>query len=466
MSGLFIVQRVLAVSLIAAATALMVHLVSDLNRIKTIKTDLAEINHVRYGLLDADQWVSRISAIIEQRVNEFELTPENRPRIKQAVEQVLETLLNEIERYLRQRNLSSGSTWLDQLQGVLQQGVQDLLIDFDRLRKKVPRYADAVVEQLSKPEAKQEIKTQVLALLRHTADATFAKTDRARLEAVFDRHGCADAQVCCLKLETAVTASRLPILQQLGGLVGLVALLFLLCLNGSTRTIRGAESNRLDLGSSHALAGPFDDSLGSTQGRQGFDPFKLLLLTGATLILLCGGLLAPMIEIDARIGQLSLEILGEPLIFTNQVLYFQSKSVFEVVRILAETRAPDMLLVAVLITLFSVIFPALKLIATYLYYYDFRQARASVWVRFFTFRSGKWSMADVLVIAIFMAYLGLDGLVASQLGSLARPDNGVDLLTTNGTSLEPGFYLFLCFVFASLLLSAALEKHFDEGHPN
>ena len=443
MSGFFIVKRLFAIFLFSAAVALLVHLIGDLNRVKTLKTDLAEIESVRYGLLDADQWVSKISAIVERRVSEFELTAENRPRIKKAVEQVLETMLVEIERYLRQRNLSGGGTWMDQLQGVLQQGVQDLLIDFRKLRKKIPQYADAVVEQLGKPAAKEEIKTQVLGLLRQSADSTFARTDRARLDAVFVRQGCVESAACSAKLETLIDAARVPILQQLAGLAGLVAGLFLVCLSGSSRVAREA-----------------DLTVGSRRGRGGFDSFKLLLLTGAILILLVGGLLTPMIEIDARIGELRLEFLGEPLVFTNQVLYFQSKSIFDVVRILAETGAADMLLVAVLITLFSVIFPALKLIATYVYFYDVRQARGSGGVGVVALRSGKWSMADGFVIAIFMAYIGFDGLVASQLGSLGRVGEGVDLLTTNGTSLEPGFYLFLSFVLASLLLSAMLEKEF------
>jgi hypothetical protein len=193
-----------------------------------------------------------------------------------------------------------------------------------------------------------------------------------------------------------------------------------------------------------------------------------MLLTGATLILLMGGLLTPMIEIEARISEFSMVFLGEPLLFRDQVLFFQSKSIFEVMRILVETGKADMLLVAVLLTLFSLVFPAIKLVTGYFYYFDIKRARASAWIRFFALRSGKWSMADVLVIAIFMAYIGLDGLVGSQLGSLARVGAtsepvGTRLLTTNGTSLEPGFYLFLAFVMASLLLSAMLERQGDHS---
>jgi hypothetical protein len=192
------------------------------------------------------------------------------------------------------------------------------------------------------------------------------------------------------------------------------------------------------------------------------DPLLLFALTGATLLLLVGGLATPMIEVDARITELSFQLLGEPVVFANQVLYFQTKSIFDVMQILFESGQADMLLVAVLLTLFSVIFPALKLMATYVYYYDVRYgdrgARGIGTVRFFALRSGKWSMADVMVVAIFMAYIGFDALVAKQLGSLRGASQAVAVLTTNGTSLEPGFYLFLSFVLASLMLSSALES--------
>jgi uncharacterized paraquat-inducible protein A len=31
------------------------------------------------------------------------------------------------------------------------------------------------------------------------------------------------------------------------------------------------------------------------------------------------------------------------------------------------------------------------------------------------FKTGKWSMADVIVVAIFMAYIGFSGIVGEQL---------------------------------------------------
>ena len=54
-------------------------------------------------------------------------------------------------------------------------------------------------------------------------------------------------------------------------------------------------------------------------------------------------------------------------------------------------------------------------------------------------KSGKWSMADVLVIAIFMAYIGFNGLVGSQMEGLSRSSEAVEIFTTNGTKLWKAF---------------------------
>ena len=67
-------------------------------------------------------------------------------------------------------------------------------------------------------------------------------------------------------------------------------------------------------------------------------------------------------------------------------------------------------------------------------------------------------MADVLVVAIFMAYIGFNGIVGSQMDSLSQSAETVEIFTTNGTKLLGGFYLFLSFVVSSLLLSEILTR--------
>ena len=433
-----LVRQILAVALLIGAGWLMVGLIGDLNRVKVLKTDLAEIHHVRYGLLDADVWVARIGQILEKRVDELDLTEASREQVTAAVTQLLDTLIREIERNLSQRRPDPGGSWLDQLQGALQQGLQDLLLDVARLRDRVPEYADAFVEQLSVPGVKEQIKARLRVLLRDAVASSGAGTDRRPLEAVLVGYGCADVDACSRLIATEIGALQPRIQQQLGAVIGLTALVFMVSLIGG---------------------GPRGQASGRATDRPA--PVLLFARVGATFLLLVGGLATPMIEVDARIGELAFRLLGEPVVFTDQVLYFQTKSIFDVMRILFESGQADMLLVAVLLTLFSVVFPALKLLATYAYYYDAGGSRESATVRFFALKSGKWSMADVMVVAIFMAYIGFDALVGNQLGSLRGASDAVAVLTTNGTSLEPGFYLFLGFVLAGLLLSGALENRLD-----
>jgi hypothetical protein len=78
-------------------------------------------------------------------------------------------------------------------------------------------------------------------------------------------------------------------------------------------------------------------------------------------------------------------------------------------------------------------------------------------------------MADVMVIAIFMAYIGFNGMIGSQLDLITRgaASAGVDVLTTNGTSLQPGFFMFLAFCVFSLVVSTIMESalaHGDHRH--
>ncbi|WP_373509883.1 paraquat-inducible protein A [Thiocapsa sp.] len=433
-----LLRQILALALLIGAGWLLINLVGDLNRVKVLKTDLAEIHHVRYGLLDADVWVARIGQILEKRVDELDLTQASREQVTAAVTQLLDTLIREIERNLAQRRPDPGGSWLDQFQGALQQGLQDLLLDVARLRDRVPEYSDAFVEQLSVPGVKEQIKARLRVLLRDAVASSGAGADRRPLEAVLLRHGCADVGACSRLIETEIGAFGPRIQQQLGSVIGLVSLVFMVSLVGGVPR-RQASDRTTD-----RLA-----------------PVLLFALVGATFLLLVGGLATPMIEVDARIGELTFQLLGEPVVFSDQVLYFQTKSIFDVMRILFESGQADMLLVAVLLTLFSVVFPALKLLATYAFYVDWSGSRGSTTVRFFALKSGKWSMADVMVVAIFMAYIGFDALVANQLGSLRGASDAVAVLTTNGTSLEPGFYLFLGFVLAGLALSTALENRLD-----
>jgi hypothetical protein len=118
----------------------------------------------------------------------------------------------------------------------------------------------------------------------------------------------------------------------------------------------------------------------------------------------------------------------------------------------------QMKLVGILVVCFSIVFPTFKLLSSLAFYYDYCRARSYKIVNFFVMKSGKWSMADVLVVAIFMAYIGFNGIINSQLETLQDAAEGLNVLSTNGTNLQPGFYVFLTYVILALFLSGFLHS--------
>jgi len=174
-------------------------------------------------------------------------------------------------------------------------------------------------------------------------------------------------------------------------------------------------------------------------------------------VLLAVGLTASMIEVDARIKSLDFVLLGEHVIFKNQVLFFQSKSILDVVEVLVKQPGVDSILVGILILVFSILFPVMKLSSTGIHLLGKRKLAENKFIKYFAFQSGKWSMADVIVIAILMTYIGLNGLLESQLSSLNISSDFLTIITTNNTALQPGYIIFISFVLYGLTLSTILK---------
>ena len=183
---------------------------------------------------------------------------------------------------------------------------------------------------------------------------------------------------------------------------------------------------------------------------------EFLIYTLICFLLLGLGLLLPMIEIDARIEEMSFTLLGQQISFTDQVLYYKSKSILEVVRLMLAQGKADVMAVGFLVLLFSVLFPVAKLLSSLVYIYNSRM-RDSGFVRFMVFKTGKWSMADVMVVAIFMSYIGFSGILTEQLNQLEGLTQKLDMLTTNKSSLQTGFFLFASFAILSLLVAQKLQ---------
>ncbi|MBK1650329.1 hypothetical protein, partial [Rhabdochromatium marinum] len=306
----------LSVVLLGLSIWLAAQLIGDLRRLQQDKTALAELRDVKYGLFNAELWVEQLGAILAHKIDHFRITEANRPELKRAVEQLLDRLLREIEDAQRRRH-AAGDHWIDKVQGAVQQQVQDWLIDFDRLRARVPVYAEQVLLELEQPRTREELKGYLTQLLEQATASSLAEVDDSAFNAILAHYHCDTGVDCAAALSIRIDAREQHSRGQAIALLNLLCTLFAL-------------------------------NLAVTRYHRRLWPEGLTLLTGAVLVLLAVGVLTPMIEIEARITELSFVLLDQPVRFTDQVLYFQSKSLLDVVTLLARTGAADMLLVAVL----------------------------------------------------------------------------------------------------------------------
>jgi hypothetical protein len=291
------------------------------------------------------------------------------------------------------------------------------------LRPHVPEYADVVLAELGKPANKEAVKKYLKSVLAEGARNTFGNVDMAWYSSILKQHGCADAGACQQELGNRIREADAKLAYYYLAVLAASAVAFVLLLTG-----------------------------GPVLRRSG--AIVLLLFC---VVLLLGGVLTPMIEVEAKISRLSLTFLGQPIAFGDQVLYFQSKSVLEVFRTLIAQGRPDMWIVGVLVLMFSIVFPILKIFTSVLYMYKPSLLRQNRVARFLVLESSKWSMADVMALAIFMAFVAFNGLIAHTMGALKG--TGAELaIPTDSSKMLPGYYLFVGFCIASLFLSKKLER--------
>jgi len=132
--------------------------------------------------------------------------------------------------------------------------------------------------------------------------------------------------------------------------------------------------------------------------------------------------------------------------------------VLEVCQTLLAMGRPEMTLVGVLVILFSVVFPALKMLALGASLFRPALLRTNRLVKLLAFDLSKWSMADVMALAIFMSFVAFNGVIGSAWDGV-RGMPGVQAVSfpTNASSILPGYYLFIGFCVSSIFLSKKLE---------
>ena len=354
---------------------------------------------------------------ISEEINRLSLSIKDEQALRTQIGLLLNALIDEIDKRIKAEH--SGSPV-----GRLKQALLDMFINMEDIKRGSPGYANALVKELTKSQTRDKIKALLNEKLEQYSSQTFHKLDTSKISSIILRTGSKDIESARIKLNKTILDKHDLIVKESMALILLSVILF---------SMTGFS-------------------------RQHLTPFRYTLLVVSLMLLLIAGVTTPAIDLEAKISKMSFVLLGHPVSFENQVLYFQSKSILDVFWIMITHADVQMKFVGVLLITFSVIFPLFKLASTVGYYFNFQHAREHAVIKFFVLKSGKWSMADVMVVAIFMAYIGFNGIINNQFVTLSSSSSELELLTTNGTSLQPGYYIFLTYTLLALFLSQFLTR--------
>ncbi len=386
-----------------------------------IKKDYTDINNITLGLMSVDNWQDKVAGIISRQVKHFKLSPKEKKELQVEVQQVIYALIDKAEAMVNKPQKSLGAK--------IRKLAVKTFVNTGKIRAQVPAFARTVIAKVDNPQEKNQLSTLAMSKFneaRHSGSLDSAhQANDSLTNVMYQKYRVTNGDQLDSKLTALLKTYRTQTYQYGFGMLACI-LSVLAC----WWFLRKKEELHATL-------------------------FVLSLLFA--FILLAVGLTASMIEVDCRIKSLDFVLLGEHVQFQNQVLFYESKSILGVVKVLFSQTGADSIGVGALILCFSILFPVTKLLSTGIHLLSKRSVAENRIIKFFAFQSGKWSMADVIVIAVLMAYIGLNGLLDRQLASLNIDSHDLTLITTNNTSLQPGYIIFISFVLYGLILSTILK---------
>jgi len=402
----------------------------DLHRISKEKTvlqyDYSEINKVNYGLFNIQLWKDKALDIFSKKISEFNISPKAYDGLEKQVDVFIRQMFDE---YITSGklideiagNLETSSKIPKMFINVVKDNVKEQMGSLD-LSKQIPGITKQITSEIrkSEPELRKIMQDELMSLVLDGEETKFVE----RRTVIYDKYGMSDApssiDLISSKLKRIDTTIE-ELIKYILGLLGVAILLLIF----TSRIV----------------------------------PFREFILgfTLISVVLLVLGVTLPMIDIDARLNSFQISIMDSDIEFDEQVLLFQSKSILEVTKTLWDGGGIDLKLVGILIFLFSIVFPFLKLLLSALFLY-WEKAKASKFVQTIIFYLGKWSMADVFVVSMFMAYIGFHGLVTSQLGMINQNQTGYAVETINYSQLAPGALFFTSYCILSIITSIMINR--------
>ncbi|MCH3882084.1 paraquat-inducible protein A [Tenacibaculum aquimarinum] len=376
---------------------------------QSVKNDLIELSKIKYGLFNVDEWKTILTDIISDKVESFNLKDYDRAKMKVKISSLLHSAISEYQKVFKKKH---------PIKNIFYRG----FTAFKDLREEVPMFTEQILDFLDEKQNRENLKKYINNLIDDYADETFSKTDYSIVNSINKKYNYSNKAIAIKELKHKLyNQNERLLIDKLVLLISFILIILLLQFSN--------KLTKIDISLSLFIC-------------------LILLFLGVTL---------PMIEIDARISKMDFTLLGNNISFKNQVLFYKSKSIIEVVYLMISQSKIGIISVGLLVLIFSVVFPIIKILSSFIWTFNIALRNNKI-INFFVHKSGKWSMADVFVIAILMSYIGFDGIINDQLSQLERISTSFNILTTNQSNLMFGFFAFTGFVILGIFISQKLKS--------
>ncbi len=390
------------------------------------KEVLAEINRINYGLFNMELWKEKAIDIFSKRINDFKVPPKAYDDIEAELRIYLKSLYRE---WLLSGKLVNQFVDEAQRSGKMNKMIANLAKNYfgEEMKnfgidKRIPAIAATLSEEIKRNEPmlagylKQGLQTLLF-------DETTTSIRDLR-EPVYEKYGHTTLSDTNRDLSERVEKLEIQIDSDLKVVYAIVLGLVILCF--LVYSILGGAT-------------------------------AISLISFASIILLFLGVTMPMIDIDGRLNAFQMNLVGSEVSFDEQYLYYQSKSILDVTSTLIRGRGIDLKIVGIMILLFSIVVPFIKLLLSSVFLYS-NKVRNSKIVKGIIYHLGKWSMADVFVVAMFMAYIGFYGIITAQLGEIGGNKTGYAIETLNYSRLSPGALFFTTYCILSIITGILIKR--------
>jgi len=384
---------------------------------QVLKLDQIELSNASYGFFNVDIWEEKFYNILSKKIDEFQINEGDRKANFLKISSLLESIINEFETNYKSNNIKKSFL------GVSYKNIGvDLFSIFEELKNNIPSISNTILDFFEIDENKYKLKSYLNQQLKNFTRTTFSQTDYYLLDKILETYG-----------QNSIAQTQIEIdnkIEKIDSLLKPFYIILILIVISSSVLFYNHKMNSLDI----------------------------ILISIISLVLLFLGISLPLIDIDARIKLIEFNFIGEKIKFSNQVLYFKSKSLIQVCKLmLSNSESIQTISTGMLLFFFSFILPVIKTIFSLFFIITKKVSNNNI-INTIVFKSGKWSMADVMVVSILISYLGFSGIVSSQISNLETLSDGFNVITSNQSKLNVGFFFFTGYVLSGLIISNLITK--------